>query len=113
VGDRLSRTLALQAYHPDVHPRVAAREYEKQHRAVVAPPPPQSSRPAQPQTNRDAWLVAFSEELLRLRPHLSSRMTWSISLQAYRDGGEPKDAAREYHASHESGKVAPARKRTK
>jgi hypothetical protein len=38
VGDRFARTLALQSYGEE-HPRVAAREYDKQQQAAAAPPP--------------------------------------------------------------------------
>jgi hypothetical protein len=74
------------------------------------PAPPPGKQPPQRRTSRDTWVVAFSEELTRLRPHLPSRLAWTIGVQAYDGDLDARSAAREYHASHESGKVAPARK---
>lgn len=42
VGDRLAWTLAAQVYHPDVHPRVAAREYDRRQKAAEAAAPRRS-----------------------------------------------------------------------
>jgi hypothetical protein len=65
------------------------------------PTPVAQKQPPLQQTSRDTWVNAFSEELRRLRPHMPSRLAWTLGLQAHADDADPLMAARAYDASHE------------
>jgi hypothetical protein len=47
--------------------------------------------------DKEGWLVAFADELRRLRPHLSLKFAWTVSLQHYQADIDPARAARAYH----------------
>jgi len=61
---------------------------------------------------RDEWLDQFSDELLKLRQHLTAKFVRTIALQRYDDKKDPRLMAREYDASLRP-KPAPAGKRSK
>jgi hypothetical protein len=53
--------------------------------------------------NKDQWISSFEDEILRLRPHMSSRVMASITTMAWHQHGskgkEPYEAAREWSSS--------------
>jgi hypothetical protein len=48
--------------------------------------------------NRDDWLDQFSDELIKLRPHVSHRLARTLALQSYAADAHPRTAARDYDA---------------
>jgi hypothetical protein len=64
-------------------------------------------QPPLQQTSRDTWVNVFGEELRRLRPQMTSRLAWTLGLQAYAVDADPLMAARAYDASHEATKPRP------
>ena len=56
---------------------------------ATTPPPP---------SDLDAWLLAFVDELQRIRPHVSLRLADTIGRAEYLPDREPKKAAVAYHA---------------
>lgn len=63
--------------------------------------------------SRDEWLSQFTDELIKLRPHLSHKVAHTLALQAYSAQEHPRVAAREYHARQQPPKPAPAVKQRK
>ena len=61
---------------------------------------------------RDEWLDQFSDELLKLRQHLTAKFARTLALQRYDANEHPRLMAREYDASLRP-KPAPAGKRSK
>jgi hypothetical protein len=61
---------------------------------------------------RDEWLDQFTDELLKLRQHLTAKFSRTIALQRYDANEHPRLKAREYDASLRP-KPAPAGKRSK
>jgi len=61
---------------------------------------------------RDEWLDQFSDELLKLRQHLTAKFVRTIALQRYDDKKDPRLMARQYDASFRP-KAAAAGKRSK
>ena len=61
---------------------------------------------------RDEWLDQFSDELLKLRQHLTAKFARTLALQRYDANEHPRLKAREYDASLRP-KPAPAGKRSK
>lgn len=59
---------------------------------------------------RDEWLDQFTDELIKLRPHVSHRLARTLALQLYAEQDHPRVAARDYHARQQP---APAAKRVK
>jgi hypothetical protein len=47
---------------------------------------------------RDDWLDQFSDELIKLRPHVSHKLARTLALNAYAAEAHPRTAARDYHA---------------
>jgi hypothetical protein len=65
---------------------------------------------------KEGWLFAFTDELRRLRPHLSFRFAWTVGLQHYEPDIDPVRAARAYHARQrktEPPASVPTKKRSK
>ncbi|MCW5656203.1 MAG: hypothetical protein KIT60_00745 [Burkholderiaceae bacterium] len=62
---------------------------------------------------RDDWLDQFSDELIKLRPHVSHRLARTLALQAYAADAHPRTAARDYHARQSAAAPVAAAKRTK
>jgi hypothetical protein len=62
---------------------------------------------------RDDWLDQFSDELIKLRPHVSHRLARTLALQAYAADAHPRTAAREYHARQTPAAPVVAAKRAK
>ena len=62
---------------------------------------------------RDDWLDQFTDELIKLRPHVSHRLARTLALQAYAADAHPRTAAREYHARQQPAAPAVAAKRVK
>jgi len=62
--------------------------------------------------SRDEWLDQFSDELLKLRQHLTAKFVRTIALQRYDAKEHPRLMAREYDASLRP-KPAAAGKRSK
>jgi len=56
---------------------------------------------------RDDWLDQFSDELIKLRPHVSHKLARTLALHAYAADAHPRTAAREYHARQQPA-AAPA-----
>ncbi|HEU5294942.1 MAG TPA: hypothetical protein VFU71_09140 [Burkholderiaceae bacterium] len=52
--------------------------------------------------SRDAWALAFGDALRELRPHLSLKLAWAVALVEYKDGKDPRAAARDYHKRTEA-----------
>ena len=48
--------------------------------------------------DRHTWLIAFSETLLRLRPHLSERFTFTLANVRYLPDLDPEAEAEFYHS---------------
>jgi hypothetical protein len=69
-------------------------------------PPPRPSE-------RETWVIAFVEELLVLRPYLSTKLATVIARQEHAGSVAPAIAALAYHKAHEPANPAPARKRVK
>jgi hypothetical protein len=64
--------------------------------------------------DRDAWCDDFSDELIKLRPHISHKLARTMALHHYDAKAHPRVAAREYHKRQEPGLPAtPAGKRTR
>jgi len=61
---------------------------------------------------RAEWLQQCEDELKKLRPHLTSKVTTTLALQLYAPQEHPRVAAREYHARM-TPKPEPAAKRKK
>jgi hypothetical protein len=57
---------------------------------------------------RAEWLSQCEDELKKLRPHLSDKITTTLALQLYSAKEHPRVAAREYHARQQPQKPAPA-----
>ena len=51
-----------------------------------------------PERSRAEWLQQCEDELKKLRPHLSDKITTTLALQLYSPKEHPRVAAREYHA---------------
>jgi hypothetical protein len=47
--------------------------------------------------DRDEWCDQFSDELKKLRPHVSDRLARTLALHAFDANEHPRVAAREYH----------------
>ncbi len=47
---------------------------------------------------RDDWLDQFSDELIKLRPHVSHKLARTLALQADAADAHPRSAARDYPA---------------
>jgi hypothetical protein len=62
---------------------------------------------------RDDWLDQFSDELIKLRPHVSHRLARTLALHAYAADAHPRTAAREYHARQQPATPAVVAKRAK
>ena len=61
-----------------------------------------------------AWLDQFTEELQRLRPHVSLRLASTIGRAEYAPDADPKKAAAAYHARQDPDlPPKPAGKRTR
>jgi hypothetical protein len=56
--------------------------------------------------NKDQWISSFEDEMLRLRPHMSSRVLTTVGLAAWNKRGtkdeDPHQAAREWSKSMDS-----------
>jgi hypothetical protein len=61
---------------------------------------------------RDEWLDQFTDELLKLRQHLTAKFARTLALQNYDAKEHPRVKAREYDVSLRP-KPAPAGKRSK
>lgn len=61
---------------------------------------------------RAEWLQQCQDELLKLRPHLSSKFATTMAVQLYWPKEHPRVAAREYHARM-TPKTEQSAKRTK
>jgi len=61
---------------------------------------------------RDDWLSQFSDELIKLRPHLSERFARTLALSAY-STEHPRVAARQYHAQQQPSPGPAVAKRAK
>jgi hypothetical protein len=53
--------------------------------------------------DRDAWCDDFSDELIKLRPHISHKLARTMALHHYDAKAHPRVAAREYHKRQEPG----------
>ena len=62
---------------------------------------------------RDDWLDQFSDELIKLRPHVSHKLARTLALHAYASEAHPRTAAREYHARQQPAAPAVVAKRAK
>jgi|EndMetStandDraft_4_1072995.scaffolds.fasta_scaffold31171_2 hypothetical protein len=62
---------------------------------------------------RDEWLDQFSDELIKLRPHVSHKLARTLALHAYVAAAHPRTAAREYHARQQPAAAPVAAKRVK
>jgi hypothetical protein len=62
---------------------------------------------------RDDWLDQFSDELIKLRPHVSHKLARTLALQAYSDSAHPRTAARDYHARQTPAATAAVAKRAR
>jgi hypothetical protein len=62
---------------------------------------------------RDDWLDQFSDELIKLRPHVSHKLARALALHAYAADAHPRTAAREYHARQQPAAPAVLAKRAK
>ena len=61
---------------------------------------------------RGEWLQQCEDELKKLRPHLTNKITTTLALQLYSPKEHPRVATREYHARM-APKSEPAAKRKK
>jgi len=57
--------------------------------------------------DRDRWCDDFSDELIKLRPHVSGKLARTIALHHFDAKAHPRVAAREYHARQEPQPTAP------
>jgi len=62
---------------------------------------------------RDEWLDQFSDELIKLRPHVSHKLARTLALHAYAADAHPRTAARDYHARQQPAAPVVAPKRVK
>ena len=62
---------------------------------------------------RDEWLDQFSDELIKLRPHVSHKLARTLALHAYSASAHPREAARDYHARQTPAPPVVAGKRAK
>ena len=62
---------------------------------------------------RDEWLDQFSDELIKLRPHVSHKLARTLALHTYNQSAHPREAAREYHARQTPAPPVVAPKRAK
>ena len=62
---------------------------------------------------RDEWLDQFSDELIKLRPHVSHKLARSLALHSYSESAHPREAARDYHARQTPAAPVVAAKRVK
>jgi hypothetical protein len=53
--------------------------------------------------DRDAWCDQFSDDLKKLRPHVSERLARTLALYQFDAKAHPRVAAREYHKRQEPG----------
>jgi hypothetical protein len=53
--------------------------------------------------DRDEWCDQFSDELKKLRPHVGSKLAWTLALHQFDAKAHPRVAAREYHKRQEPG----------
>jgi hypothetical protein len=60
--------------------------------------------------DRDAWCDQFSDELKKLRSHVSHRLARTLALHRYDAKAHPRDTARQYDKAQRS-EVAPATKK--
>jgi hypothetical protein len=60
---------------------------------------------------RDDWLDQFTDELIKLRPHVSHKLARTLALQCYGEQEHPRVAAREYHARQQPAPAARPAKR--
>jgi hypothetical protein len=61
--------------------------------------------------DRDAWCDQFSDELKKLRPHVSDRLARTLALHQYDATAHPRVAAREYDARQRGTEPTPSKKR--
>ena len=60
---------------------------------------------------RGEWLQQCEDELKKLRPHLTNKITTTLALQLYSPKEHPRVAAREYHAKQQPPQAAHAKRR--
>jgi hypothetical protein len=60
--------------------------------------------------DRETWCDQFSDELKKLRPHVSDKLARTLALHHYKPAEHPRDAARQYDKA-QRGEPASSKKR--
>jgi hypothetical protein len=63
--------------------------------------------------DRDRWCNDFTDELIKLRPHISHKLAWTLALHHHDATAHPRDKARQYDKAQRSEQEPPKTKRSK